>query len=491
MPRAAREQWLWLGLALAALLPRALAAALRAPWHDEYFTVWASGLPLNELIAALRVDSGPPLPYLLVKLITIFGMPALAAARALAVAAGTGAVLLAARAARRGFGGQAGWWAGALLAVHPLAVAWSSEGRAYALLLLAVAWAWDRLEALAGGKGGAIGLGCAVALACWCHGLGLLLAVVLAVAGVTLPRPARWRAVGAVAAGLASFLPWVPVAAHQPPAATAWMATFWRTLPAAERLAAPARLLSPLGGFEGFLDLPSSAVWAEAAAAALVVALLAAGWRGSGGTTRCLLLGVLLPAGALAGLATLGVPAFYPGRGEALYLAPFVFLLGAGATRTRLARAAGAALVFAAVATSTVAIARWAGRPPSAEQRLCAELSRRLPNGGQVVIGGYWRLGIAFHLGREPDRFHLVNYPASAAGHPGWYDDRSERPAPGELDRLVAGLRPRAAQTAVVVTPGIESAADLERLGATLSLHPGLAVPGGRLWLPPGGAPAK
>lgn len=489
MPRAAREEWLWLGLALAALLPRAVAATLRAPWHDEYFTVWAASLPLRELIGALRLDSGPPLPYLLAKLISMLGIPTLFAARAVAVAAGTGAVLLATRAARRVFGAETGWWTGAFLAFHPLAVAWSCEGRAYALLLLAVVWAWDRLEALAAGKRAAIGLACAVALACWCHGLGLLLAVVLAVVGATLPRPPRWRAVGAVAAGLASFLPWAPVAAHQPPAAVAWMATFWRTLPAAERLAAPVRLLSPLGGFGGFLDLPSPAAWAEVAAAVLALGLLAAGWLSSASARR-LLLGVVLPAGSLAVLATFGVPAFYPGRGEALYLAPFVILLGVGATRTRLARAAGAALVLAAAATSTVAIVRWAGRPASAEQRLCAELRQRLPHGGQVVIGGYWRLGIEFHLAGERDRFHLVNYPASATAHPGWYDARSDRPAPGELDRLAAALRPRAAQTAVLVTPGTDTAADLERLAATLSLQPGLAVAGGRLWLPARGAPA-
>ncbi|HLE60986.1 MAG TPA: glycosyltransferase family 39 protein, partial [Thermoanaerobaculaceae bacterium] len=198
MPRAQRERFFWLGLALAALLPRALGAVVRPPWHDEYFTVWAAGLPLNGLMAALRLDSGPPLPYLLVKFITIFEVPALFAARALAVAAGTVAVLLVARAARRAFGAEAGWWAGILLAFHPLAVAWSCEGRAYALVLLAVAWAWDRLQALAEGEGGTVGLALAVALACWCHGLGLLLATVLAVVGVTLPRPPRWRAGGAV-----------------------------------------------------------------------------------------------------------------------------------------------------------------------------------------------------------------------------------------------------------------------------------------------------
>ncbi|HLE61039.1 MAG TPA: hypothetical protein VI700_05840, partial [Thermoanaerobaculaceae bacterium] len=103
---------------------------------------------------------------------------------------------------------------------------------------------------------------------------------------------------------------------------------------------------------------------------------------------------------------------------------------------------------------------------------------------------GYWRLGIAYHLGSERDRFDLVNYPASAAAHPGWYDPGSDSPIPGELGRLLAGLRPGAAKTAVVVTPGMDTAADLERLAATLSLQPDLAVPGGRLWLPSGGAAA-
>jgi hypothetical protein len=484
-----RQRWFWLCLAVAVLLPRALAAAVRPPWHDEYFTLWAAGLPWNELLAALRLDSGPPLPYLLVKLITIVGVPGLAAARGLAVAAGTAAVLLGARAAGRMFGAEAGLWTGVLLACHPLAVAWSCEGRAYALLLLAVALAWERLAALVEGNGGAIGLGCAVALACWCHGLGLLLAAVLAVVGVTLPRPPRWRVIGAVAAGLASLLPWLPVAVHQPPAAIAWMSTFWRTLPATDRLAAPVRLLSPLGGFDAFLDLPSSPAWAEVGAAALVLALLAAGsfysWP-----ARHPLLGFLLPAAVLAALAALRVPAFYPGRGEALYLVPFLFLLGAGAVRSRLLRAAAALLVLAAAGVTTAAIVRWAGRPPSPEQRLAAELRQRLPGGGEVVIGGYWRLGIAHHLGEGLPGFALLNYPAAAASHPGWYDPASDRPSTSELDRLLAELRPQALRTAVLVTPGLGTAPALERLATTLALQPGLSVPGGTLWLPGAGAAA-
>jgi hypothetical protein len=486
VPRAARERYLWLGLALAALLPRALAASLRPPWHDEYFTVWAAGLPLNELLAALRLDSGPPLPYLLVKLFTLVGVPALAAARAVAVAAGTAAVLLAARAGRRAFGPEAGWWTGALLALHPLAVAWSSEGRAYALLLLAGAWAWDRLGALEHGEGGGVGLAFAVALACWCHGLGLLLAAVAAAVGLTLPRPHRWQAVAGVAAGLASLLPWLPVAAHQPPAAIVWMAAFWGAVPPLARLAAAVRLLSPLGGFGAFLDLPSPPVWAEAVGAILIVVLAAAACR-RWSAARRMLLGAVLTAGALTVLTAAGVPVFYPGRGEALVLVPFALLLGGAAAGSRPLRAGAVILTLGAAMVSTAAIAGWAGRPASPERLLANELRQRLPAGGDVVIGGYWRLGIAFHLGRERERFRLVNYPASAATHPGWYDDRSDTPASSELERLLATLRPRAAQTAVIVTPGLATASDLERLATALNLAPEMAVPGARLLLPPTG----
>ncbi|HVN31684.1 MAG TPA: glycosyltransferase family 39 protein [Thermoanaerobaculaceae bacterium] len=484
MPRAVRERYLWLGLALAALLPRALAATLRPPWHDEYFTVWATGLPLSELIAALRLDSGPPLPYLLVRIITVIGVPALIAARALAVAAGTAAVLLAARAARRAFGTEAGWWTGAFLAFHPLAIAWSSEGRAYALLLLAAAWAWERLGALENDQG-TIGLGAAVALACWCHGLGLLLAAVVAAVGMTLPRPQRLRALTAAGVGLASHIPWLPVAAHQPPAAIAWMAAFWRTVPPVPKLAAAVRLLSPLGGFGRFLDLPSPPVWAEAGGAVLLLALLASACRRREAAWRPLL-GVLLPAGVLAAVTAIGGSVFYPGRGEALYLAPCAFVLGVSAARSRPLRAAAALLVAAAVAVSTLALVRWAGRPPTPEQRLASELRSRMPGGGEVVIGGYWRLGISYHLGDERSSFRLINYPAEAALHPGWYEDRSDTPAPGELARLLAALRP-VRSCAVVVTPGLSTTVDLDRLAAGLGLQSAVTVPGGRLWVPTSG----
>jgi 4-amino-4-deoxy-L-arabinose transferase-like glycosyltransferase len=484
---AARERFLWVGLAVAAFLPRALGALLRPPWHDEYFTAWASGLSWAKLIAALRLDSGPPLPYALAKVVALTGIAPLASARLVAVLAGTAAVLLAAGAARRRFGGEAGWWAGGILAFHPLAVAWSAEGRAYALLLLATALAWERVERLIRDGRGAAGVGLAVALACWSHSLGVLLAAVLAVVALTLEASVRRRVLLAVGGGFATYLPWLPVAAHQPTAAVAWMATFWRTLPPLEKLVAPLRLLSPVGRFALTLDLPSPPWWVEACGAAIVLVLAVSGIRAER-RPRPTTAAFLLPVAALALGAAFGVPVLYPGRGEALYLVPFVVLLGVGAVRSRALRTAAVAAIVAAIAVTTTTIVGWARRAPSPEQRLAAALRQRLPEGGEVVVSGYWRLGIAYHLGGARPRFVLVNYPASAAAHPGWYDPAFDRPAPGELDRLVAVLRRRASGTAIVVTPGLEGSQDLERLAATLGLRPVLRVEGGEIWLAPKGS---
>jgi hypothetical protein len=291
-----------------------------------------------------------------------------------------------------------------------------------------------------------------------------------------------------VAAGLATHLPWLPVALKQPPASVAWMTSAWRSLPASSRPVTPVRLLSPLGDFRSALDLPGPPWWIEGAAAALVLALLVTGWRARPTPWRPLI-GFLLPPAALGTLAAIGVPSFYPGRGEAIYLLPVLMLVGAGASRSRPARAAGALLVAGAAAMSATAIAGWAARPPSGEQRLAAALLRGLPAGGRVVIGGFWRLGIAYHLAGDAGRFTLVNAPASAAPHPGWYDPRSERPAPGELDRLLAELRSEPRSTAVVVTPGLPESEALARVALALGLRPVLTVAGAELYLPARRAP--
>lgn len=475
MTRNQRAVAIWSVIALAL---RVLGARWRPPWHDEYFTAWAAALPLGDLIAALRVDSGPPLPYLLAKAIALCGVPELAAARALAVLAGTAAVIVAARAAGRAWGDAAAPWCAALLAVHPLALAWSSEGRAYPMLLLAAALGWERLEALRASGRGALGLGLAVSVGCWSHGLGLILAGALCLAALLLPRARRMPALLAVAVGLATLLPWLPVAIGQPPAATAWMAASRQALSPAERLLAPVVLLPPVAPFDRALDLPGAApALALAAGLACLVLLMVARPR----PPAVVLIGA--PLVALALLPALGVPVFYPGRGEALVLAPLFGLLAAGAALWRPGRVLVALLAAGGLVVSGLAVVRWAREAPRPEARLAATIAARLPAGGTVVVGGYWRLGVAFHLGAAASRYELVNAPASAAEHPGWYDDTTARAATGEVDALARRLL-GGGPTAVVIAPGLATEAELRRLAATLGLRRELAVPAGELYLP-------
>ena len=484
-PRAAIGM---VALAAGAGTVRLAAAVLRPPWHDEYFTAWAAGLPMSDLLAALRLDSGPPLPYLLTGLVAALGVEPLAAARAIAVVAGTLAVIVACRAAQRAWGAEAGWWCGALLAAHPLAVAWSSEGRAYALLLLAAALVWERLQALRDGRGGWLGLAVAVALGCWVHALGLVLAAAAAAAALLLGSRERTRALLAVATGLASHLPWLPVALAQPPGATAWMGAPWAGLSSPERALAPLRLLPPLAPFADHLDLPSPPAAAAVAAALLCLVLLAA----ARSPLPAALLAALPPA-ALGAAALLGAPYLFPGRSEALYLAPFAGLLAVGATRDRRFRLAAAVLVAAGAAVCGSALAGWAAAPPSGEARLATTVAGSLPGGGTIIVSGHWRLGVAHHLDPRGPRYELVNVPAAAAVHPGWYDD-TQRPTATELADLEAGLRSGSGAVppvGLIVAPGLATERPLVELARRLGLRRALTVPGATLWLPPETAPAS
>ncbi len=477
MTRNQRAVAIWSVIALAL---RALGAWWRPPWHDEYFTAWAAALPLGGLLDALRVDSGPPLPYLLTNAIALTGAPEVAAARVVAVLAGTAAVIVAARAAGRAWGDAAAPWCAALLAVHPLALAWSSEGRAYPLLLLAAAIGWERLEALRASGRGATGLGLAVALACWSHGLGLVLAGALCLAALLLPRAGRVPALLGVAAGLASHLPWLPVAIGQPPAATAWMAASRQALSPAGRLLAPVGLLPPVAPFDRALDLPGAGpAVAVAAGLACLTLLVVARPR----PPAAVVIG--LPLAALALLPALGVPVFYPGRGEALVLAPLLGVIAAGVVVWRPGFVPAVALVIGGLVVSAAALASWARQGPPPEALLADAITARLPDGGPVVIGGYWRLGVAFHLGGAAARHELISFPATVAAHPGWYDPATDRPAPGELDGLLRRLRD-GPPAAVVVTPGLATEGDLRGLAAALGLEPALAVPAAVLMAPPG-----
>lgn len=465
-----------------AALPRVLGALSRPPWHDEYFTVWAAGLRLPDLLATLSLDSGPPLPYVLAKVLAPVAGSPLGGSRLVSVLAGVAAVAVLAGSGRGAC--RSRWWlAAVVVACHPLAVAWSCEGRAYSLLLLATALGLRGLHTLSLGGGGGVLLALAVTLACWSHSLGLVLAIALAAATYWLPAEPRRRALTGVAVGLAGWLPWLPVVLAQPGAAVEWMARAWDAMPLVSRWTAAVRLVPPGAPLDSAADLPGAAPLFQIFGIGALAALLAR----ARSSMHWMLAGLPALGLWLAALAT--IPVFYPGRTEAIYLVPVAFLVATAGTGSWWRRGVLITCLVGWTVVTSLAVAAWRRAPAPPEKELARVTARALPQGGLVVAGGHWPLGVQFHLDQAGGRWLVVPFPAALARHPGWLDP-SARPEPGELDsvfRAMAGAVSRG-RAAVVVPAGLASTDDLHTLAVRLGLPPAGVILGTTLYLPDPGA---
>jgi len=461
----------WLGPAVVGLALRLAGALKLRPWHDEYFTNWVAGLPWKQLFDALRWDSGPPLPYVLAKLGSLAGLHPLFVARGVSVLAGVGAVVFFGKAAAIAFSPPAGGMAAWLFAVHPLAVMWGSEGRAYSLLSLGVAlsfWAAARLHAaqsrwlpLAGG----------LAFTLYTHALGLLVVGATVAAGW---RRARRAALWAALVALVLFAPWIPVMLAQPPEAMGWVES-WR-----ERLSllafGPWRLLPPLAPWGATLEAPVPPAWVQGLAAATT--LVALPWEASWVWWL-----VAIPTAGLLGGAALGVPVFFPGRGEAVFLGPFLGLLARGATSWR--KLLLAILVACGLGGSLWVVQSWGEAGPRPEVLLAKRLLQEADR-GLVVTTGWWWLDLRANL---PGGWEVVHLPRAAERHPGWYLPGKEKPAPEELAALgerIRQVRQQGLPVAFVLAPGLAESQKASALAAEAGAFPAGQVAGGELWVAPG-----
>ncbi len=384
---------------------RLVLAFLRPLWADEIFTLTVARKSLPDLLAALRLDSGPPLHYLAAKLLLLpFAAPGPAdvAVRLLSVVASLLHVPLLLRIGRRRGAPRAGVVAAALFLVFPLAAASGAEGRGYALASLLLLAAFERLLALeevphvksallAGLFGGAAVLS---------HYLALL-----PVAGMLLVAlvGGRARRLAFVATGLAAALAaaWLPVALGQPRASMAWTETQplgERALQFAANLGlgmpvepGPARFLGPI---------------------ALV--LLGTAFLGRRGRARVPAAMPLLVALALLGpLLLFSRSALLPDR-TALVFLPFVTLVLAEARRLVPAVAG-----LAAVAVLAASLPGWL--QPTSAAELAATLVPQVRAGARVVAADLWGPELDYRMEREGMPGRVTYYPSVVALHPGWY----------------------------------------------------------------------
>ncbi len=102
-------------------------------WFDEAFTGILMRVPLNEFLSILKIDTNPPVYYLLLKLWTlIFGTGEIPI-RMFSVVAGVLTVYIAYLIGKKFFHKEAGLIAGLIIAFSPFTVQYSIEARSYSL----------------------------------------------------------------------------------------------------------------------------------------------------------------------------------------------------------------------------------------------------------------------------------------------------------------------------------------------------------------------
>lgn len=360
------------------LVVRFVLLVVREPFFDELFTVWMARQPLNAVLPALTLDSGPPLYYFIARIPNVFAL------RALSLVFSTAALAMI---LTRNSLGNARWIAATLLALYPPAALFAVDARAYALCALfagagAVAIHEQRPFTAAG----------AFLLAAYTHWYGALFLPVL-----LLAKP-RARAVAATAAAALLFVPGLWLASIQPPQATGWMSG-QHPLAALNAVAFAGRSAESL-----FQSAPLFVIALSA------VALVAAGMRSWSFAPV-----VLVPLLLAIALALAGRTVYFPMRFESVIAVPLVLWLARSLQWWR--REARYALAGVLAICGAIAIVRGAldhHRRPLDPYREAALVIARAST--PVVASGFLYLEAVHQLGEERVRA----YPSEQARHPGW-----------------------------------------------------------------------
>jgi hypothetical protein len=396
-------------------------------WADEIFTLDLARRSADAIVAALRVDSGPPLHYLLARLVLFpFGPnpgPEDILVRALSVVASLSHVPLFFRITRRLHRADAGLFAATLFAVVPLAVDYAAEGRSYAMASLLVLFAFERALALRDEPrlSVALALAASAAAAVLTHYLAVFPIAGLAVLAHGASPAARKALVLSGGGGALLTLPWLPVALHQPAASMSWSGTEpFRGAPL-DLVVNLAFGLQPDGAWQP---------WAAALAGIVLTALLFGARKGPLAPVAGVLglgLTLLLVAQAVTGSVLL------PER-SALPFLPFVALL-----------AAAAPLAFRAVLLTIAALSLAVRLPglvaPTPGAALARALLPRLRSGSSVCAVALWGPELDYRSRRAGVFGRVVLFPSAVKAHPGWYreEDLPDTALRAEAAALLSG----------------------------------------------------
>jgi hypothetical protein len=476
------EGFWWTVLLSSAALAAALWGSWQRPvWHDELYTLYLARMPVADLIEALRLDSGPPLHYLLCHLLYLLvgwhegsnlgtfmvRLPSVLAFTALPWVVRRWACLQ----------GSRGWWAPLLIVVWLPMLYFATEARAYALLALvnAFVWLWGRDLIRSGGIRVA-GFAALAASLPMLHYAGIVSLCALPLLACVIPR-SRWRAFAA-ALGAASMplLAWTPMLLNAPRQSMGWVDTL--SGPGRPGLAT-IQVISPAGPFPALFEPPPAIVssWVS-----LIALLLMAGGCLLGAADLCRRrsnLGAespslfvpavgLLPVLGLALLAVFGLPVYFAGRSESMVW-PLAAVLAAALLRTlprKLRLLAVGPYIALALGTTTTWLIELPSRPASIGVEIGRALAPQLRPDDMVVVLGLWQLEVEHGLAEEAlaggdassklTKLYVV--PGSQADHPGWMDRAvaTSSKVADEFQALERSARQRGNRVWLVSSPGLK-----------------------------------
>jgi hypothetical protein len=351
----------------------------REPFFDELFTRWIAGKSFAGILAALRLDSGPPLYYFVVH---AMGDPSIVATRVLSLVCAAVSIVLVLRATRCAPA------AAMLLAVFPPAVLFAADARAYAMCamfvtiaVLAIDRDWPFVAALA------------LVLAAYSHYYGVLFFPILLVtaAGPAAIQPAGrrryawqwrytlgWRRFASLALAVVLFVPGFWLAMQQPAGAREWMTSSWP---------------------DGLFVRPPLALTIVGAVAVLLSLRI----------NRYLFM-VIVPL-----ILAITLSVYVPMRFEAVIAAPLVLWLAESLRQNRFRLALIAALIGVGVTWSALGILDHAGRPADPYRQAAHWVAGNIAADQNVVASGYCYLETLMN-----GHSRLTAFPPEQAEHPGW-----------------------------------------------------------------------
>lgn len=445
-----------LGVALLFLSTRLALLLTRAPFYDELFTRWIVTRPWGGLLPALRLDSGPPLYYQLVRLVSSPGntvtagrmISLVASALTLLVLALTGrsmmrnALVTPKRSEADGevaliaAGRRRGLIAAILFAAFPAAVFASCDARGYALCALFIALSIAALDRWCGEAGSAspprivpllFAVICLV-LAAYSHDYGVLFfPIPFVVSLFSRSRRCLLQGLAASAACGVLFIPGFLLAAAQPGAAIDWM-------PAAVPTA-------PLAGFAFAARYPAALLAPPPVAVILLAAvLLAFAVIRTGSSERALRFAAitLLPVAVVVLCGALRRPVYFPLRFDSIIAVPLVLWLEAAldawSRPARLILTTG--MVAIGVTVIAVGAIDHAGRRPDPYRAAALWARRSIDPRVTIVSSGYAWLEVWSARG-EAWKPRLVAFPAEQADHPGWRAIATRDDLASQRDRIL------------------------------------------------------